>query len=112
MERKFAGLVLIAAGVGLTLGPGFALITAGVGLWVTGLDLEALRASAAGWAGRLWLRARVVAVAAPRHSAAAAMVAVGGLGLTAAAVAAVGVWAGLATLGGLNVVIGAVLGWD
>jgi hypothetical protein len=112
MERRFAGLVLVAAGVAFTLGVGAALITAGVGLWVAGLDLDELRASAAGWARRAWLRARLITTSAPRRSAAAVLVGLGGLVLAAAAVTAAGPWAGLATFGGLNVVVGAALGWE
>jgi hypothetical protein len=111
-ERRLVALALVVAGVWVQWGPGFALIVAGVGVGSVDVELAprvtALRIGVA----RGWGRARAVAAAVPRQSAAAVLVCLAALLLTPAAYLALGVWAALATIGGLCLVFGSALGWE
>jgi len=111
-ERHLVALALVVAGVWVQWGPGFALIVAGVGYGAAGVELaprvEAMRTAV----GRGWARLRALAVTVPRRTVAAVLVALAAATLPAAAFTAAGVWAALATFGGLSLVFGSVLGWE
>jgi hypothetical protein len=108
MERRLVALALIAAGVGVQWGPGFALIVAGALFGLSGVEF-----STAGRAvevvRRAWFQARGTAAAMPRRTAAAVLVTAGilatslgfGIGVLAVIVG-----------GGMVFTVGAVLGWE
>jgi hypothetical protein len=108
MERKLAALVLIAAGVWVQWGPGFALIVAGALFGVSGIDLVpvATRARQLGaWAHRL-------GAAMPRRTVAVALIVIAAVMLPWGALLAVGAWGAALALGGMTLALGAVLGWE
>ncbi len=111
-ERHLIALALVAAGVWVQWGPGFALIIAGVG-WGAA-DVELAPRVAAVWSGvaRGWARVRALAATVPRRTAAAVLVCLAAATLTAAASTAAGLWAALATFGALSLGFGTVLGWE
>jgi hypothetical protein len=111
-ERHLVALALVVAGVWIQWGPGFALIVAGVGYGAAGIELAPRVAALSLSAARGWGRARALAAAVPRQTAAAVLVVLAASMLTPAAYLELGVWAALATFGGLCLVFGSALGWE
>lgn len=108
MERRVLALVLIVAGIWVQFGPGWALMVAGVGVALSGIDAPAVVERTQHY----WSRATAPLHRHPRRASAAGLMSSAvvlvpvGLGL------AFGIWAALAAAGTLSGVIGAVLGWE
>lgn len=107
MVRKLAAAVLLATGIGVQFGPGWALLAAGL-LAAVGLpseaDLARGRELLVGW----WRRV----VGMPRRALAASNLAVGVVAVPAGALVAAGVGQALLALGVLLLILGGLLAWE
>lgn len=112
MQRRALALALIAAGVALNWGPGWALLTAGAGLLVAGVDPAPIWHDTRRSATQAVARIRVVAAGHPRRTAASGLVTVAVVLLPVAALTAAGAAAGLGVLGAIAGGLGAFLGWE
>jgi hypothetical protein len=111
-ERRLIALVLVVAGVWVQWGPGFALIVAGVGYAMAGVELAPRVAAVRAAGGRGWARVRAVAAAVPRQTVSVTLVALAAATLPTAAYLAAGMWAALAVFGALSLTYGTHLGWE
>jgi hypothetical protein len=111
-ERHLVALVLVVAGVWVQWGLGFALIVAGVGYGAAGVELAPRVTALCLSVARGWGRARALAAAVPRQTAAAVLVCLAAATLPAAAFLAAGVWMALAAFGVLALAYGTILGWE
>jgi hypothetical protein len=108
MERKLVALALIAAGVWVQWGPGFALVVAGALFGASGIDLVPVTARAR----QVGAWTRQVGAAMPRRTVAVALIVIAAVMLPWGALLAVGAWGAALALGGMTLALGAVLGWE
>jgi hypothetical protein len=115
VERRLMALALITVGVWLEWSLGVALIVAGAGVAVSGVDPRSLVDNVVARTQGSVRQLRATAAANPRGAlrvSAVALVSLGAVLLPVAAMLAVGIWAALAVLAVILIIDGHLLGWE